>query len=77
MLLGVIPMICFEILSDFWRKLQKGKLGKQGLLRCSVGNPCCSVGNPRHDVALRRSVGCPRRNESRVSKWHPLGYTTA
>ena len=24
MLLRVIPMICFEILSDFWRKRQKG-----------------------------------------------------
>ena len=28
MLLGVIPMICFDILSDFWRKSQKGQTGK-------------------------------------------------
>ena len=53
MLLGVIPMFCFEILSDFWRKSQKGRenLGKHGLLRRSVGNP-------------RRSMGCPRLGEA-------------
>ena len=32
-----------------------------------------SVGNPRCGVALCRSVGCPRRGEARVPKWHPLG----
>ena len=59
-------MICFEILSDFLRKSQKGKLGKHELLRCSVGNPC-------RGVALRRSVGCPRSREVGVLKWHPSG----
>ena len=63
-------MICFEILSDFWRKSQKGKLGKHGLLHRSVGNPC-------RGVALSRSVGRPRSDEARVPKWHPLGYATA
>ena len=63
-------MFCFEILSDFWRKLQKGETGKSsifGFLRHSVGNPCNGVGNPR------RSVGCPRRGEAGVPKWHPSG----
>ena len=66
MLLRVIPMICFEILSVFLRKLQKGKLGKHELLRCSVGNPC-------RGITLRHRVGCPYRGEAGVPKWHPSG----
>ena len=69
MLLGVIPMFCFEFLRIFREKSQKSKrenLGKHGLLRRSVGNP-------RRSVALRRSVGCPHRGEAEVPKWHPLG----
>ena len=54
MLLGVIPMICFEILSDFKRKSQKREIGKF----CIFGFLRHSVGNPRRGVALRRSVGC-------------------
>ena len=57
MLLGVIPMIFFLILSEFWRKSQNGKLDKHGF--------------------LRHRVGCPRRGEAGVPKWHPLGYATA
>ena len=30
MLLGVIPMFCFEILSDFGENLKRGKLEKFG-----------------------------------------------
>ena len=73
MLLGVIPMFCFEILSDFGENCKKGKLEKSGLfgfLRHVIGNPC-------RGVTLLRSVGCPRRGETGVPKWNPLVYTTA
>ena len=69
MLLGVILMICFEILSNFGENRKKEKLEKIwhfGFLRRSVGNP-------RHGVALHRSVGCPRRDEAMVPKGHPSG----
>ena len=72
MLLGVIPMICFEILSDFWRKSQKGETGKSGIfgfLRRSIGNPC-------RGIAIRRNVGCPHRSEVGGAKMAPLGYAT-
>ena len=44
---------------------KQGKSGIFGFLRRSLGNPC-----------LRRSVGCPRRDEAGVPKWRPLGYAT-
>ena len=72
MLLGVIPMICFEFLRILEKNRKKGKpenLSKYGLLRCSVGNP-------RRGVALRRSVGCPHYGEAEVPKRAPLGYAT-
>ena len=51
-------------------KSQKGgkleNLGKNGLLRRSVGNP-------RHDIDLCQGVGYPRLGEAEVPKWHPLG----
>ena len=62
-------MICVEILSDSWRKSQKGETGKSGIF----GFLRRSVGNPRHGVALHRNVGCPRRGEVGVPKWHPSG----
>ena len=40
MLLGLIPMFCFEFLRIFGEKLQKSKrenLGKHGLLRRGLG----------------------------------------
>ena len=43
MLLGVIPMICFEFrgfLVKNRKKEQREKLGKNRPLRRSVGNPC-------------------------------------
>ena len=69
MLLGVIPMICFEFLRIFGEKSQNSKrenLGKHELLRRSVGNP-------RLGIALRLSIGCPRLSEAEVTKWHPSG----
>ena len=54
MLLGVIPMFCFETLRFFGEKSQKSKNWKSrhfGLLLRSVGNP-------RHGVDLHQGVGC-------------------
>ena len=48
MLLGVIPMFCFEILRIF------GENGKSRHFRLL----CRSVGNPRRSVDLRQGVGC-------------------
>ena len=59
-------MICFEILSDFWRKSQQGETRKSGIFRFLRRN----IGNTRHGVALCCNVGCPRRDEARVLKWH-------
>ena len=76
MLLGEIPMFCFEFLRIFGEKSQNSKrenMDKHELL-------CRSVGNPRRSVALRHSVGCPCRNmgcphrgEAGEPKWHPSG----
>ena len=73
MLLEVIPMFCFGFLRIFGEKSQKRKrenLGKHGLLRCSVGNPC-------RGVALRHSMGCPSHGEAEMPKRAPLRYATA
>ena len=46
MLLGVIPIFCFEFLRIFGEKSQKSKkenLGKHGPLRRSIGNPHSGV----------------------------------
>ena len=48
--LGVISRVSFGFWGDFWRKIAKRENQK------NLGSR--SVGNPRHDVALRRSVGC-------------------
>ena len=48
-------MFCFEILSNFWRKSQKGEIGKSsifGFLRHSVGCP------------LRGEAGVPKWHPS-------------
>ena len=69
MLLGVIPMFCFEILRIFEEKLQKGanwKSGHIGFLRRSVGNPCL-------DVDLRQGVGCLAAVRPRCQNGTPLG----
>ena len=61
MLLGVIPMFCFGILSDFWRKWKKGgKLENLGF----IGLLCHNVGNPRRGVDLCQGVGYPCRGEA-------------
>ena len=70
MLLGLIPMFCFEILRIFGEKSQKSKTWKSGyfgLLRRSIGNPRCGVRRPtpRH--------GMPRQGKAEVPKWHPSG----
>ena len=62
-------MICFEILSDFWRKLQKGETGKSGIFEFLRH----SVGNQHRGVGLHLSVGCPHRGEAEVPKWNPSG----
>ena len=66
MILRVIPMFCFEILEKNSRSVKLENLGIIGLLRHSVGNPCCGVD-------LRQGVGYPRRGEAEVPKWHPSG----
>ena len=61
MLLGVIPIFCFEILRIFGGSHKKEEnwknLGIIGLLRRSLGNP-------RRGVNLRQGVGYPRRIET-------------
>ena len=54
MVLGLIPMICFLVLSDFWRKTKK----EQRLESRHFGPLHHNEGHPRHDKALRRSDGC-------------------
>ena len=66
-------MIYFWILRILEKKTQKSKKLKTG----HFGPLHRSVGNPRRSVALRRSVGCPHRDEAEVLKRAPLGYTTA
>ena len=66
MLLGVIPIICFEFLRIFGEKSQKWKpekSGQNGLLRCSVGNPHLGV-------AVRCSVGSLAVARLRCPKGH-------
>ena len=69
-------MFCFEFLRIFGEKSQKSKrenMGKHRLLRRSVGNPRLGVAL-RHSVGCpRRRVGCPHHGEDGVPKWHPLG----
>ena len=54
MLLGVIPIFCFEILRIFEEKLKKSKIWKFGHFELL----CLSIGNPRCSVDLRQGVGC-------------------
>ena len=49
-------MICFEILSDFGIKSQKGETGKSGIFKFLHR----SVGNPRRNVDVHGNMGCPR-----------------
>ena len=73
--LGAFSIICFEFLSDFWRKLQKkkkkkketGKFGMFGFLRRNEEHP-------RRNVALCRRVGLPHRGKAEGPKRPPLGY---
>ena len=65
MLLGVIPMICFEFLRILEKNRKNGKPGnlvKHGLLRRSVGNP-------HRDVALRDRAG-----DSNILYTENIGY---
>ena len=61
--LGVISRVSFGFWGDFWRKIAKRENQK------NLGSR--SVGNPRHDVALRRSVGCLVAARPRGPNWHP------
>ena len=73
--LGVFP--CFVwVFENFWREIAKRRK-KIGNLSKKIGLLRHNVGNPRRDVALSRSMGCPRRGEAEVPKRAPLGYTTA
>ena len=67
MLLGVFPMICFEILSDFWRKSHKGKTGLTRALMPQRREPMS-----RRSPMSQHGMPSPQRGF-----WHPLGYTMA
>ena len=56
MLLGVIPMICFEILSDFKRKSQKGEIGKS-----CISSPQRGRGAQKGTPRVRYSVAFLQR----------------
>ena len=62
--------VLFWDFEDVWRKSQKGgkleNLGKNGLLRRSVGSP-------RRGIDLHQGVGYPHRGEVEVPKWYPSG----
>ena len=58
MLLGVILMICFEILSNFWRKSQKGEIGKN--LAFWVPTPQRREPMPRRSLTPQRGMPSPR-----------------
>ena len=59
MLLGVIPMICVEILSDSWRKS-----GIFEFLRRNVGNPRRGVKPTlQRSPTLQRGMPSPRRGQ--------------
>ena len=55
MLLGVIPMICFYILSDFLRKLQKGKTGQT-----LAPTPHRREPTPRRSLRPQRGMSSPK-----------------
>ena len=65
MLLGVIPMFCFEILRIFGEKTQNSKNRKTG----HIGLLRRSVGNPRRGVGLCQGVGSLSAARTRCQKW--------
>ena len=54
-------MICFEILSDFWRKSQKGETRKNMPFR--VPTPQRKEPTPRHSPTPQHGVPSPQRGQ--------------
>ena len=68
MLLGVIPMFCFETLRIFGEKSLKSKAGNLGY---QAPTPQRREPTPWRRPTPRR--GMPLHGEAKLPKWHPLG----